>query len=61
MLSVKFGFSNGFGRNKDILDNFTKISNFERVQLIVKNSFNAITEPTKLIFKKDLKFIFFLI
>lgn len=46
---IKFAFSNKnvFSRNKDILNNFTRITQLERLNLIVFNSFKALTEPTK--------------
>lgn len=43
-----FSYNNSvLSRNKDILTNFTRISNWERLQLIVKNSYNAMAEPSK--------------
>lgn len=50
---IKFAFSNKnvLSRNKDILNNFTRITQLERLNLIVFNSFKALTEPTKFLFR----------
>lgn len=46
---LKFAFSSKdvLSKNQDILKNFTKISPLERWNLIIVNSYKAITDPSK--------------